>query len=262
MLQAVWDGFGNDYAPFQRACHGRGVAHIALSGAASVAAAAEEFARATRGECTMFVRSSTSLTLESASDGVVRVVTGALAQSFVDQIGGFAHLDRLVELTLPLALLRGISARQTPAMSFPSLRLLRLLPAPADLGHAAAGAAPLAMPLLAEVALELYLLDYARDESAYFRSYNALDRRHLEWLLADWPAQLRALVSLAHGLNTLTVVMACTEDAEHFAARQDLGALRALADTLNVTHRRAFLSSEESDEYVEDYEDEDDFDEY
>lgn len=263
-LRPGWASAAVDYAPFLRACHGRRVADIALSGAASVGAAAEEFARATRGECTMFVRGDATLTLESAADGVVRVVQGDLVLPFVAERGGFAHLDRLAELALPLALLLGIAARPAPGLpvSFPALRLLRLLPAPADVRRTPRLLAPLAMPRLAEVVLEAYELDYARDEGAYYRSYNALDKRQVQWLLADWPAQLRALVSLAHGLNTLTVVMACTEDAEHFAARQDLGALRALADTLNVTHRRAFLSSEESDEYVEDYEDEDDFDEY
>lgn len=262
-----WLGRGAvvDYGPFERACHQLCIPHIVLSGAASISAAAEEFAHATRGECSMLVHGDSSLTLKCKADGVVRVVNSLGSLPFVAEVGGFAHLDRLTELALPLTLLLGIFRRQSPLATFPALRTLQLVLAPEDIALTASipdhnSEPPLAMPRLTKVVLEVYQLDYARDENAYYRSYNALNRRHVAWLVCDWPYELPAIVTFAEDrLAALTIVMSSRADAEHFVAEGHLESFRKLAETLDVTHRNAFLHAEDSDEYEEDYED-DDFD--
>ncbi|EJD41605.1 hypothetical protein AURDEDRAFT_169262 [Auricularia subglabra TFB-10046 SS5] len=247
-----------DFSLFVQACHRHRVPYMLFSRATSIAASVQEFAHSTRGKCSMLIQNESCIVLECKEDDVVRILDGALKSPFVAEVGGFMYLDRLYELSLPLEFLLRICALQSHAATFPALHILRLEAAQSDIARIhqllRGPVSPLSMPALEELVLEAQRLDYACDERAYYRSYNALSRAPARWLVAELPTQLPALLATGRLplLRTLTVVLFSMDNAEHFARTQDLDALRTLAHTLTVSDQSVLFrsDSEDSDEAI------------
>ncbi|EJD54855.1 hypothetical protein AURDEDRAFT_148440 [Auricularia subglabra TFB-10046 SS5] len=249
MLLATHDRISGtfiDYSPFLKACYDHRLPHLLLVGAGSIAPSIQEFIHATQGECSMVFMLDYGLRLECKEDGVTRELQTAGGLPFVREASSFVYFNRLHELSIFMGVLLGIYELQLPGSTFPALHSLTLvlqgedIPLARHLLSANGPGAPLRMPRLHQLALETRNLDYSRKEQAH---------EHTQWLVGELPSLLPALIATGRPcLGALTVVMTWEKDISHFRGRQDLAALRGLAETFQIMDQSTFYHFDDDDE--------------
>lgn len=228
-----------DYSVFLQACYQLRIPFLWISGARSLLPSIHEFVHATVGQFRICVCHEIMLRLECDADDVVREVwISGVFHALLQELPCFSHMERLSELVLPLELLLDMRRMQSRAITpFPWLRSLTValpcsstIPSLADL--LARDGLPLRMPRLNALTLDAVSCDYGmdddpNDETSFLNVPS--------WVTAEFPRTLPALVDTVQPrLATVTVVLASEFDAAHFAVKQDLSALRSLAETLRI----------------------------